>query len=99
MEKIIYDQYYLFFEKKKDSKELVLLDEVLSLKIMIYEKMEHGIVCKDVRKIEDIGDSIEWRIEENQLRIPYDKKSGMKIKAIQCKNMEMEELVKYRSNL
>lgn len=98
MEKIIYEQYYLFFEKKKDSKELVLLDEVLSLHIMIYEKMENGIVCKDVRKIEDVRDLIEWKIENN-LRIPYDKNSGMKIKAIQCKNVEKEEMIKYRSNL
>ncbi len=77
--KNIMNQYFEYHEKKEmNAKRYSFLDELISLKIMVYDKFEDDYIR--MSELYKGVEEIEWR-EENGKRVPYDK-NGKRIRAI-----------------
>ncbi len=71
---IVLKQYFKYNEKNKE--QLGLLDELLNLHILVFDKIDNsGLSCKNIYNYEDIKNNIIWDKD-----IPYI--NDVKIKAI-----------------
>jgi hypothetical protein len=75
----IVNQYFAYHEKKEmNAKRYSFLDELISSKIMVYDRFEDD--CIRMSELYNGMEEIEWK-EENGKQIPFDK-NGKKIRAI-----------------